>query len=65
MENTELKHILIEYKTTNIRLQEAHDKILQLLRSGDQLGCKFCGADNGLRHGHTPDGEPCPMDKTA
>jgi hypothetical protein len=30
-----------------------------------QLGCKFCGADEGLIHGYMPDGEPCPMDKTA
>ena len=30
MENTELKHILIAYKSTNIRLQQAHDEILRL-----------------------------------
>lgn len=31
---------------------------------GEQLGCKFCGADKGLKHGYMPDGEPCPMDLT-
>lgn len=30
MENTELKHILISYKSTNIGLQQAHDEILRL-----------------------------------
>lgn len=30
MENTELKHILIAYKSTNIGLQQAHDEILRL-----------------------------------
>ncbi len=30
MENTELKHILVAYKSTNIGLQQAHDEILRL-----------------------------------
>ena len=30
----------------------------------EQLGCNFCGAGKGLKHGYMPDGEPCPMDKT-
>lgn len=30
MENTELKNILIAYKSTNIGLQQAHDEILRL-----------------------------------
>jgi hypothetical protein len=30
MNNDELKHILIAYKSTNIGLQEAHDEILSL-----------------------------------
>ena len=30
MDNTELKHILIAYKSTNIGLQQAHDEILRL-----------------------------------
>ena len=29
MENIELKHILIAYKSTNIGLQQAHDEILR------------------------------------
>lgn len=36
-----------------------------LVNRREQLECKFCGADKGLRHGYTSDGEPCPMDKTA
>lgn len=30
MENNELKHILIYYKSNNIGLQQAHDEILRL-----------------------------------
>ena len=51
--------------------EEYHQAKLKLLGIGgvvgrsEQLGCKFCGADKGLKHGHTPDGELCPMDKTA
>lgn len=36
MENTELKHILIAYKSTNIRLQQAHDEILRLFSVSGQ-----------------------------
>lgn len=30
MENTELKHLLIAYKSNNIGLQQAHDEIIAL-----------------------------------
>lgn len=30
MENTELKHLLIAYKSNNIGLQQAHDEIMAL-----------------------------------
>ena len=33
MENTELKHILIAYKSTNIGLQQTHDEILRLFNA--------------------------------
>ncbi len=36
MENTELKHILIAYKSTNIGLQQAHDEILALFSVSNQ-----------------------------
>lgn len=43
MENTELKHILIAYKSTNIGLQQAHDEILRLFNvvgRSEQLKCQ-------------------------
>ena len=41
MENTELKHILIAYKSNNIGLQQAYDEILSLFSVGqsEQLKC--------------------------
>jgi hypothetical protein len=42
MENTELKHILVAYKSTNIGLQQAHDEILRLFSvvgRSEQLPC--------------------------
>lgn len=46
MENTELKHILIAYKSTNIGLQQAHDEILRLFNvvgRSEQLTCECVG----------------------
>ncbi len=40
-------------------------RLSNVVGRSEQLGCKFCGADKGLKHGYMPDGEPCPMDLTA
>lgn len=59
MENTELKHILVAYKSTNIGLQQAYDEILQLFSivgQSEQLKkclyfdwCKIKNKDNTCR----------------
>lgn len=51
MKNTELKHILIAYKSTNIGLQQAHDEILRLFSvvgQSEQLTCPRCNSTNIL-----------------
>ena len=42
MENNELKHLLIAYKSTVIGLQTAHDEILSLFSVGKSV---VCGCD--------------------
>lgn len=42
MENTELKHILIAYKSTNIGLQQAHDEILRLYNVVGRSKVELC-----------------------
>lgn len=60
MENTELKHILIAYKSTNIGLQQAHDEILRLFSvvgRSEQL-CPRCKSRLIYKKVHT-DGYSC------
>jgi hypothetical protein len=62
MENIELKHILIAYKSTNIGLQQAHDEILRLfsvVERSEQLpyneeiaNCSDCQVLPGLCYMH-------------
>jgi hypothetical protein len=41
------------------------DDLIQLgWVKSDQLGCQFCGTEDG-KHGWTEDGEVCPLDRTA
>ena len=55
----ELSNLLTEYAQA-LQLLQAN-----VVGQSEQLGCNFCGADKGLKHGYMPDGEPCPMDMTA
>ena len=58
MENNELKHLLIAYKSTVIGLQTTHDGILSLFSVGKSVVCGNCDGwgytvdENGRRKDH-------------
>lgn len=62
MENTELKHLLIAYKSTNIGLQQAHDEILRLFNVVERSELLFCYCSQGKGVDIDEDGFPYCID---
>ena len=59
------KDFHLEYFEDIIKATKKALTIPVVVGKSEQLGCKFCGADEGLIHLYMSDGEPCPMAKTA